>query len=163
MTDLQHVPNPDKCPFHMMSEEDQVALIRATCRGQSIQFLTPHGDWTSLDPDREKSATPQFLSAGDIWPAHIWPAKVYRTTPKKLDLPWEYIDPEYNWAAMDKNGAVWLYKHKPKHDPVPRLARWVNAEAAGAAKITFLIIDTDGIHWETSLTQRPASEGNTNA
>lgn len=145
MTDIQHVPNEEFKPFMKLSEDEQVALIRASHKDGLIEgaTLTRNG-WAPMD-----------LPTG---PTTLWPDGVYRTTPKKLDLPWDYIDPKYKWAAMDQNGSVWLYEYAPKHDPdrTQGRHRWICCDA-GVERVTCLTIDTDGIRWDTSRTQRPTT------
>lgn len=77
----------------------------------------------------------------------------YRVKQRKLDIPWEIIKPEYKWAAMDGNGVVFVYEEVP----VKASGWWnvrVNNGVASCISET-LSIDTTGISWENSLTQRP--------
>jgi hypothetical protein len=74
----------------------------------------------------------------------------YRIPVKKLNIPWEYIKPEYKFAAMDEGGKVFVYALEPI---LAGTTSWHSAsEWWGLAPLT---IDTDGIDWRESLTKRP--------
>jgi hypothetical protein len=74
------------------------------------------------------------------------------TTP--LAIPWHLIAPEWTRAAMDKDKSVWFYTGGPcKHEI---LDKW--RDTSGTAVLCPLIVNTDGIDWENSLTFRPEEQ-----
>ena len=88
-----------------------------------------------------------------------WESSNYRIKPKeqkKLNIPWELIKPEFTQAAMDENGEVFVFTEEISliatggywcfHD------RYVGKYTIISESLT---IDTDGIDWKESLTQRP--------
>lgn len=76
---------------------------------------------------------------------------IYRTKPtKKLDIPWQFIKPEFKWAAIDENGDIFLHIDKP----VLGNSYWLNYAPCKRINDT-VNIDTTGVDWKTSLTQRP--------
>lgn len=71
------------------------------------------------------------------------------TNVKKLNIPWEQINPEYKFAAMDEDGSVDVYVT----EPTCQRSRWSNG--CEHKSLMTLNIDTDGIDWRKSLTVRP--------
>lgn len=76
----------------------------------------------------------------------------YQLKPRQdtpLDIPWHLIAPEWKCAAMDEDKIIWFYTVRP--------CKYTNnwATAQGYAADNVLIINTDGIDWENSLTFRP--------
>lgn len=71
---------------------------------------------------------------------------------KKLDIPWDYIKPEYKWAWVIKSGGVVFGTTKPMWDS--GICDWVSRNK-GYMEPFFMSIDTDGIPYEHSLTERP--------
>lgn len=74
----------------------------------------------------------------------------YRIKPrKKLDIPWNLIKPEYKWAAMDRDGWIHVYAVRPETQEEWWISKY------DSINIGALAIDTDGVQWQDSLTQRP--------
>lgn len=75
---------------------------------------------------------------------------VYRIAPEPetdIELPWHVISPEYQWAARDANGAVWVYEE----DPYRKLDLW-----GGSGMSCRHIIHKPGNKpWDQSLIKRP--------
>lgn len=96
---------------------------------------------------------------GDQWLGPVRPHEpfvldkdsVYRLIPNTtpLDIPWEFVNERFKYAAMDGGGTIWFFKEEPnKYDKF-----WDDgypAVTAGPLKI-----NTDGIQWDKSLTKRP--------
>lgn len=80
---------------------------------------------------------------------------IYRTTskPKKqLIIPWEYIKPEYKWAAMDKDGIIWIYGE----EPLCFEDHWsCTGHECQQNSLQGINIDTTDIDWKESLVKRP--------
>ena len=74
-------------------------------------------------------------------------------TPTPTPLPisrdsWSYIDKKWQYAAMDEDGGIFFYQGKPNRN--------INCWSSPSAIVDCpLNINTDGINWETSLTERP--------
>ncbi len=93
------------------------------------------------------------------WADNLWMIKVshtffddciYRIAPKSetdIELPWHVISTEYQWAARDANGAVWVYEK----EPFPKFDIW-----CGVGKTCRHIIHKPGNKpWDQSLIKRP--------
>ena len=77
----------------------------------------------------------------------------YRIKPKPTPLPisreaWSFIDKKWQYAAMDECGAICLYERKPTKSG----RGWDTDFNVSDCPLN---INTDGINWETSLTERP--------
>lgn len=78
----------------------------------------------------------------------------YRINPNPTPLPisrelWSYIDKRWRFIAIDKSGTMYLFLDKP----TARDGIWL--PVGGVYSQCPLNINTDGINWETSLTERP--------
>lgn len=78
--------------------------------------------------------------------------KAYRARRRQLVIPWEVIKPNFKWAAVDKNGILYAYQGDP-----PELSDdfWMGVVRGDKHSLFALSIDTTGIDWRESLTQRP--------
>ena len=77
----------------------------------------------------------------------------YRIKPKPTPLPisreaWSFINKTWQYAAMDECGAICLYERKPTKG----VRGWDTDFSVSDCPLN---INTDGINWETSLTERP--------
>jgi hypothetical protein len=123
------VMNEQKLQFRDMKPEDQLAIIKAkltdTCEVWNGQWYPAFDDET------------------------VCLNSVYRTKPKQLVIPWEWVDKSIVGAAMDKYGDVYFYKSLPILDLHSGCyaGDWVYATAFN--------IDTNGVDWKTSYTPRP--------
>ena len=61
---------------------------------------------------------------------------------------WGYIDKQWKYAAMDKNKQIFFYEKRPT------IYDFDWGDSSYVARSPFNI-NTDGINWETSLTERP--------
>ncbi|OTP90518.1 hypothetical protein B6D12_05965 [Gilliamella apicola] len=61
---------------------------------------------------------------------------------------WSFIDKKWQYAAMDECGAICLYERKPTKSG----RGWDTDFNVSDCPLN---INTDGINWETSLTERP--------
>ena len=75
-------------------------------------------------------------------------------TVKKLNIPWENIKEDFNFAAMDKDGIVWIYEDYPKIISLHK--RW-DYSTGDCERVSYIKIDTDGVSWKESLTERPVN------
>lgn len=120
--------------FKDLTKEERSEIVEAISQG-CAEMYSQYTGWQETDRDSVDFYT------------------VYRIKPaKKLNIPWEIIKPEYKWAAMDDNGKVCVFTT----EPVTGYGYWHNPDKCGNFEsITALNIDTTGISWENSLTQRP--------
>lgn len=79
----------------------------------------------------------------------------YRVKRKVKDTPltisWKWIDPKWNWAAMDGPGVVFLYEKQPKLGGIIWTTNWRGA----VLEYNPPALIKDGIDWKRSLTKRP--------
>lgn len=125
--------NKDKRQFKDLTDEEKLLIINEKMKG-NVEY-----------------------TLGSIWDKasdfEIRFNYVYRTKPKpakKLDIPWQFIKPEFKWAAIDENGDIFLHIDKP----VLGNSYWLNYAPCKRINDT-VNIDTTGVDWKTSLTQRP--------
>lgn len=127
-----NVPNHEKKAFRDMTPEQMGAIASSIIAGE-IEY------WSSFS---QKWMTPGRAMGGLDFEA------VYRTRPRQLVIPWEHIKPEYKWAAMDADGSVYFHKINPEISPLG----WNSGVIVSASALN---IDTAGIDWRESLTDRP--------
>ena len=87
----------------------------------------------------------------------------YRIKPKeqkKLNIPWEFIKPEFTQAAMDEDGEVFVFTQEEISFIATGRYWCFNDLYLSTYTIISesLTIDTDGIDWKESLTLRPEGE-----
>lgn len=125
-----NVPNENKVTFREMTAEERSAIVDAKVLGE-VERYWGDGEWRCSDD------------------ASVVFSCIYRTKPRQLIIPWDVIKPEYKWAAMNDDEAVWLYDRKPE---IYMDERWA---IMGCCSPSVLNIDTTGIDWRESLVQRP--------
>lgn len=126
------VRNEEKKAFRDLTPEERGEIVEARIRGFAEYYGEKAGVWFCCDGE--------YLRLSGI----------YRTKPRFLSIPWESINPRYNFAAIDRDGDLWLYTEKP--DCFERA--WESSDGMSDAAI-ILNIDTTGIDWRDSLTERP--------
>jgi len=76
----------------------------------------------------------------------------YRIKSATLPIPWDKIIPAYQYAAMNKSGAVMLFETEPHRE----VARSYWYAGSGVYETTYpFFIDTTGVNWMNSVTKRP--------
>lgn len=128
------VRNEDKKPFRDLTPEERGEIVEAWLSGQVQGYIPNTGEWEDCGPVD-----------------FIYTLQAYRTKPRQLVIPWEVIKPEYKWAAMDGDGEVYLYGEKPKHES----DQWCISDGKAIMANSVINIDTAGIDWRESLTERP--------
>jgi len=129
-----NIPNIEKKAFRDMTAEERSGVVEARIRGVVDIFNPEYGTW------------------GTAFAPSIRIDGIYRTRQRKLEIPWGHIKPEFKWAAMDENGDVWAYSTEP-FAVGDRKGNWCGDDFHKISSI--LNIDTSGIDWRESLTQRP--------
>lgn len=139
----QEFLNEEKIPFKDCTREDQHILLDALIDGK-VEYLdqisnkfTHVASFKSMD----------FLNL----------FSVLRTKPvKRLAIPWEHIKPEYRWAAMDRDGEVYIYDAQPT---ICKIEFFWGDNGSNYRAVDFLSsIDIEGIDWRDSLVERPADK-----
>ena len=120
-------------------QEHWVQIILARIRGIPIESFSPlDGTWVD---DRNYNLI--FMNCE------------YRIKPEPASTPlpisreaWSFIDKTWQYAAMDECEAICLYERKPTKG----VRGWDTDFSVSDCPLN---INTDGINWETSLTERP--------
>lgn len=128
------VRNEEKKAFRDLTPEEMGEIASAIVRGE-VEY------WSSFS--RRWMTIGMAMGGIDLNAA-------YRTRPRQLVIPWEVIRPEYKWAAMDEDKKVWFFAHNPKIDGDDNY--W---SCGGDFCQSALNINTTGIDWRDSLTERP--------
>lgn len=94
-----------------------------------------------------------WTDAGILYPNRNYKYRI-KSKPITTPLPisrelWSYIDKRWRFIAIDKSGTMYLFLDKP----TARDGLWL--PVGGVYSQCPLNINTDGINWETSLTERP--------
>lgn len=120
--------------FGELSIDEKLELHRAMYEGKKLQY------WSVDQLMWETKLSIQFAYS-----------LVYRIAPEPesdIELPWHVISPEYQWAARDANGAVWVYAEKPSM----RFGMWTGVYAQDC---NHLIHKPGNKPWDQSLVKRP--------
>lgn len=132
---MKHFENKDKKIFSELSDEEMICIIREKMK---------------MNAEIEMVDTWNIADSGNINFNCV-----YRTKPqKKLNIPWNVINKKYKYAAMDKSGTVFLYEKQPL---INLDCEIYLPEKEDNFKNTsnILELDTSGIDWKESLTERP--------
>ena len=123
--------NEEMKPFKDLSDEEIGCIIREKLNEKVEYFFC--GEWCGADEST------------------INLVKIYRIKPaKQLVIPWEHLNKEIKFVAMDENKSVYGYYSEPNRTTSMWSITKVACLLNGA-----LNIDTYGIDWETSLVERP--------
>ena len=74
-------------------------------------------------------------------------------------IDWTTVPQEYNWLAIDSNGAAYLYTHRPESDSYTGVWRVTEGDYTSAEGHASLVKDAD--HWKESLVSRDVPEEKT--
>lgn len=119
-------------------QEHWVKIILARLQGIPIEvYSIINNKWIDLGDD-----------------CSIFMGYEYRIKSKPTPLPisrdlWSHIDKRWRFIAIDRSGTMYLFLDKP----TARDGLWL--PVGGVYSHCPLNINTDGIYWETSLTERP--------
>ena len=120
--------------FGELSIDEKLELHRAMYEGKPVQYFA--GDTFGWEAKISNAFRDSFT---------------YRIEPEPetdIELPWHVISPEYQWAARDANGAVWVYAEKPSM----RFDMWTGVYAQDC---NHLIHKPGNKPWDQSLVKRP--------
>lgn len=125
------VRNEEMKPFRDLTQEERSEIVELIANGDVVMSIF----LGVFHPIRD--------------PGVIDMNGIYRTKQRKLEIPWHVIKPEYKWAVMYSDGVICVNEIKP--------AGFTDAGWYGAGKCCELPlnIDTTGIDWRESLTERP--------
>jgi len=140
MTDLTEIEKP----YVFCTKEEQEGLKALVGIEGALQFLFLDGTWCTL----EYHEVTLGLNVGVIYRQNPdW-------QPHKLDVPdWFWENTDCNSVAMDKNGAVFIYKSKPiKHSCV---GVYVGQGMYRLDKLFTHDFNPHNVPWDKSLTKRP--------
>jgi hypothetical protein len=73
-----------------------------------------------------------------------------------MRIDWSKIPTRFNWVAMDDNGRVYAYSHKPLRSQIASF--WVRDKSLGDASFTkevTSLVYMNPVHWAESLVERP--------
>lgn len=137
--------NEEKKQFKHCTVEEQQEIFKAFVEGRLEYFNDMLGYWLKIQDILNRNSIYRVVHP-------ILGEDSEGLTPIK-GIPWEVIDSEWNWAAMDNDGCICLYDNKPK-----RLSE--NWAYAGTEDDYFYVqgyfkLDITGVNWYTSLTKRP--------
>lgn len=132
--------NESLIPFKDLTDEQKLLIIRDKIKGNAQLYY--RGVWE------------------DAVNHEVAFSSVYRTKPiveapkeTPLDIPWQFIKPEYKWAAMDNGGFILVYEEKPEVNV--KTECWEINLGGSCKHVGALNIPTEGIIWYKSLTKRP--------
>ena len=128
MTDLTKIEKP----YALCTKEEQEGLKALVGIEGALQRLSDSGHWKL-----RHAFIPNELAASITYRQNPdW-------QPPKLDVPdWFWENTDYNYVAMDQNGKVWAFKHKPAQDRIDRLFKLHD-------------FNPHNVPWDQSLTKRP--------
>lgn len=121
--------------FGELNIEEKLELHRAVYEGKPVQY------WNA---DRETWET--------RYTSYFADTSVYRITPEPetdIELPWHFISPEYQWAARDPDGAIYVYTSEPS---VNYSRQWWDGD--NSRNCGFLIRKPGNKPWDQSLIKR---------
>lgn len=128
------VLNEQKLAFRDMTKEERSEIVEAWMSGRLEVYIAEKEVW-----NHKYAHQP------------INPLSAFRTRPRQLVIPWEVIKKEYKWAAMDRDGCVFVTTRWM--EDIDRDGYWIRR--GNWLAVTALNIDTTGVQWKNSLTQRP--------
>lgn len=130
------VRNENLRTFRNLTPEERNEIVEAVLQGAVQYFSFIGSEWESAKP------TDNLILLDGI----------YRTHPRQLVIPWEVFRPEYKWAAMDFDGGVYFFSRRPSLSA----AQWLPESGSEVMRADYLlVIETTGIDWRESLTERP--------
>lgn len=129
--------NESLTPFQELTDEQKLLIIREKEKGNVEAYVFHKWVWTG---DR-----------GVCFDSIYRTKPIEKETSTPLEIPWQFIKPEYKWAAMDSNKAIWAYRFSP------HLCGdvWEATSGDPAEPLAAINVYTEGIIWNKSLTKRP--------
>lgn len=123
--------NEERVPFSRLTQEERAEIVEGIVLGKNVEVL-------------DNPLTNEWVVADRV----IKPNDVYRLLPKKLNIPWGFIDSKFRCAYINERGSVMLSTVPPTLSDT----KWVVPEGAVVQKADFLNIDKSGVDWRESLT-----------
>lgn len=132
--------NDSKLTPQNAEQEHLVQMLLAKLQGIPVEF------WNDFDQIWGDSSSDSISISVKY---RLKPELILTPLPISREL-WSYIDKQWKFAAMDKNKKIFFYEEKPY---TYMSNCWVSS-SDGYSKCP-LNINTDGINWKLSLTERP--------
>lgn len=130
------IENAGRVPFRDMCEANQIAILNAKLNvPESVEWH--NGRYWN---DSEEAC----VAFGNAYRV--------RAIATPLNIPWEWIAPEWDWAAMDASKVVYFFNYSPMAGAA---GVWVCNSGNYLNVRNILNIDTTGIDWRRSKTRRP--------
>lgn len=132
---------------YIEATKEKIKVMQAFVDDVDIQ----HGDRFDSEDDWSDTNFP-------VWNWAQYDYRIKKSSPDStpLNIPWDWIDRAYNYAAMDRDGSVWLFTHTVVHSE----SQWYSQ--AGDYELESFEFDTisedvvkQDVNWKTSLTERP--------
>lgn len=133
--------NESHTPFKDLTDEQKLLIIREKMKGNVEGYSEYEEKWYDDE------------CLDEILFDNIYRTKPVAEAPKEtpLDLPWQFIKPEYKWAAMDKNKEIYLFEAEPHTEGY----YWNEVTSQYYCLSDLMNIPTEGVVWNLSLTKRP--------
>lgn len=116
-------------------QEHMVQILLAKMQGHDIEIQDCANEWSAV------AACAIYLDANYRIKSHELPIT------KEM---WAIIDKKWKYVALDEDGGVWFYENIPYFGT----QNWDVGEGTSVEN-RVLNINTDGIDWRKSLTERP--------
>jgi hypothetical protein len=134
--------NADKKPMKDLSAEELKALYDALYSGDDMVIVevlnNVKGTWHEVGKH------------SPWWDSSYRVMRKVKDTP--LNIAWEWVDPKWNYAAMDEDRRVFLYADEP-YIKLSEYLYW--SLRSDVQRYNPPALTTDGIDWKRSLTKRP--------
>ena len=122
--------------FGDMTVEEKKEIVCAFLDGRLVEYYLPdNGSVKKLF----KTYVLEFFD-------HLY----YRVKLEKPTVPWDFIDPEYNWFAFDEDGDGWFYENKPTIGE----NEWVMNAVVGMIQSNDMLSIKNECGWRDSLVGR---------
>lgn len=131
--------NDSKLTPQNAEQEHLVQMLLAKLQGIPVEF------WNDFDQIWGDSSSDSISISVKY---RLKPELILTPLPISREL-WSYIDKRWRFVAMDENKEIYLYEERPFTNG----KGW--SPCFGDYSECPLNINTDGINWETSLTERP--------
>lgn len=122
--------------------------LQAFIDGSTLSFTNvAYGDVVNINEDNFDEKEHGFLFGLDT---DFFKVSIIQEQP--LSIPWEFIKDYWQYAAMDKDGKVFLFDVKPNH--ILEDGAW-KQNSLDCQYIGYILNTPTNAPWDKSLTKRP--------